>query len=221
MRRVGTRYTTVGEMVLEVIRQAIQIGVLGPGERIRQDSLAQAIGVSRMPVRSALMQLESEGLVIFYPHRGAVVRPLAKEQMRELYEIRRVLESYALERAVATMTPERLVRLEKLAKQLDKATTGAKFGEYSMRFYRELYDAENNPMLVDIVERVHRDIGRFWFQQRVIDAHKPVHQELLEPCRRGDVAQAKAWLSEHLDKVGRELETLDWQVVTRSKKGSA
>ncbi|GMA96815.1 hypothetical protein GCM10025881_36390 [Pseudolysinimonas kribbensis] len=72
--RLTNGYKTIGEMVYEVIRESIVSGAFAPGERLRQEAIATAIGVSRIPVRSALMQLESEGLVDFHPRRGAVVR---------------------------------------------------------------------------------------------------------------------------------------------------
>src|SRR5690348_1870583 len=83
--RHGRRFRTVGDMAYEVIREGILTGVFQPGERLRQDRLAEAIGVSRIPVRAALLKLESQGLVKFEPYRGAVVHVLTPDQVREIY----------------------------------------------------------------------------------------------------------------------------------------
>lgn len=71
--RAKVQYRTVSDMVASVIREAILSATFRPGEHLRQDELARRLEVSRMPVRSALLQLESEGLVDFHPHRGAIV----------------------------------------------------------------------------------------------------------------------------------------------------
>jgi DNA-binding transcriptional regulator YhcF (GntR family) len=114
---LDTRYRTLGEMVYEVIKEAILTGALRPGQRLRQEALAETLDVSRIPVRSALMQLEREGLVSFRAGRGAVVRTLSAGQVREIYELRELLEAHAVRKVMASMTPERLARLGDLAAQ--------------------------------------------------------------------------------------------------------
>ncbi len=100
VERNGRRFRTVGDMAYEVIREGILQGAFKPGERLRQDQLATAIGVSRIPVRSALLQLESEGLITFEPYRGAVVNSLSADDVRAIYEIRGVLEAHAMHKAM-------------------------------------------------------------------------------------------------------------------------
>ena len=80
--RMSSGYTTVGELAYSILREAIITGALRPGQKLRQEAVAEAIGVSRIPVRSALMQLESEGLVVLQPHKGAVVRSLTADGSR-------------------------------------------------------------------------------------------------------------------------------------------
>jgi DNA-binding GntR family transcriptional regulator len=208
VRRAEVHYTTVGEMAYGILRQAILNGVLAPGEHLRQDALAESIGVSRMPVRSALLQLESEGLVTFHRHRGAVVTTLTPDQVREIYEIRLMLESHGLRRGIESMTPERLERLERLAKELDQAESGEDFARRSFDFYRELYDADRNPLLVGLIERLHSDAGRYLLRRRVLDRHEAGHAELLRYAREGDPDGAAAWLADHLGRVAEELVTL-------------
>lgn len=199
------QYVTLGEMVHAIIRQAIVNGVLEPGERLRQDVIAEAIGVSRLPVRSALLQLESEGLVVLYPHRGFTVRELTPAQVREIYEIRGVLESHALRRAIAAMGPERIKRLEDLAGQLDHAESGDDFVQLSFAFYRELYDAKENPLLVSLIERLHSDVGRYWLSRRLVDHQESAHAQLLGHARTGDTDAAVEWLKAHLEDVAEQL----------------
>lgn len=199
------RYTRVGEMVLGVLRRAILTAALPPDMPLRQDKIAETLGVSRMPVRNALLQLEAEGLVSFHAYRGARVRALSSEQLMEMYEIRRVLEGYALRCAIEELTAERLELVEKLADELDRATSGEEFAERSFAFYRGLYDAERHPMLVDLIERLHADVGRYWIGRRVLHSRESAHATLLDYARRGDVDAAVDWLHQHLEQVAGEL----------------
>jgi DNA-binding GntR family transcriptional regulator len=98
----GQRYRTTQAMVAGGLRQGILSGALGGGRPLRQDEIAREFGVSRIPVREALRQLEGEGLVTFYPHRGATVSELPYEEATEIGEIRASSETLALKRALPT-----------------------------------------------------------------------------------------------------------------------
>ena len=137
-------FPTVSDMVYEIIRDGILQGAFAPGERLRQDELAEAIGVSRIPVRSALMQLDAEGLIDFHSYRGALVTDVSIDDMREIYDIRALVEPHALRKAMRTMTPERLEHLERLARELNDIEDGAQFLERRIAFFTELYSGESS-----------------------------------------------------------------------------
>ncbi|MGX7677486.1 GntR family transcriptional regulator [Jatrophihabitans sp. DSM 45814] len=206
--RLTVGYKTIGEMVYEVIREAIVAGVFAPGERLRQEALATAIGVSRIPVRSALLQLEAEGLVNFHPRRGAVVRSLSIEQLREIYELREVLEPHALRKSMKSMTVDRIERLREFAAKLDKEHEGSEFLEMRIEFYRELYDNENNPQLVKIIEDLRGSVGRYLLGWRIAQTHDHSHAELVDEVANGDVKAATKLLLAHLEQVRQGLEEM-------------
>lgn len=193
-------YKTVGQMVYAVLREAILTGAFAPGEWLRQESLAEAIGVSRIPVRTALLQLESEGMITFHPHRGARVRTLTAEQVDEIYRLRILLETYALRRAIETMTPERLASLAEMAKQLDDGDEGGEFLELRIAFYRSLYESDRNPLLVEMIEDLRSHVGRYLLGIRFV-AHAHHHASVVKQIARGDLAGAEEWLTKHLDQV--------------------
>jgi DNA-binding GntR family transcriptional regulator len=209
--RHGRQFRTVGDMVYEVLRESILMGVFRPGERLRQDQLAEAIGVSRIPVRSALMQLDSEGLITFNAYRGAVVNKLTIEQMREIYSIRSVLETHALRNAIGDMTPERLEHLEQLARELNEVKDGEEFLIRRNEFYSELYDVEKQPYLVGLIERLRAETGRYWLQRKIDYVSRPGHRDhvhLMELVRAGDADGAVEALRDHLQRVCDELVVL-------------
>ncbi len=198
---LDTRYRTLGEMVVEVIREAIATGALAPGQRLQQETLASALGVSRIPVRSALMQLEAEGLVTFRPGRGAVVRSLTPDQVREIYEVRELLEVHALRKSMATMTPERLDRIRDLSQQTDAGADGGDFVDLRTALYREMYDGEHNPVLVKMIEELRGTVGRYLLGVRVSKRSPDRHRRLSDLVAAGDPDAAAEWLTRHLASV--------------------
>ncbi len=98
--------------IRELIRNAIMKGLLKPGERIVESQIAKQMGVSQAPVREALRELEQEGLVITYPHRGASVREITKKDIYEIYSLRAVLERFAVELQVPEYRDEDFHQLE-------------------------------------------------------------------------------------------------------------
>jgi DNA-binding GntR family transcriptional regulator len=96
---------TLDRQVLDKLRTAILEGRFQPEVQLNQVQIAAMLGVSRGPVRAALSKLEEEGLVRNIPHRGTFVTPLEKEQIRQLYEVRAVLESFGMRLAVEKSTP--------------------------------------------------------------------------------------------------------------------
>jgi DNA-binding GntR family transcriptional regulator len=209
--RNSRQFRTVGDMVYEVLREGILKGVFAPGERLRQDQLAEAIGVSRIPVRSALLQLEADGLITFHPYRGAVVNRLTSDEMREIYELRAVLEEYALRKAAGAMTPERLARLEQLARELNAIADGEEYLTRRPEFFAELYDGEHQQRTVGLIERLRAEAGRYWLERKVEYVSRPGqrdHLHLIEFIKAGDIDSAAGWLSDHLQHVCDEMVAL-------------
>lgn len=200
--RSKTQYRTVSDMVTSVIREGILTATFQPGEHLRQDELARRLDVSRMPVRSALLQLESEGLVKFHPHRGAIVAELDADKVREVYDIRLHLESLAIEKAIEGMTERRLARLQVMAERLDNEQEGDHFLQLRVAFYDELYDKDANPLLVQLIQRLRSDVGRYWLRLRVGGHdHAGNHRDLMALVEKGDVAGAQVFLRDHLNRV--------------------
>jgi DNA-binding GntR family transcriptional regulator len=191
----------VADLTSAVLRTAIVSAALEPGERIPQDAVAEALGISRVPVRSALLRLEVEGLIDRRPHGGATVATLSPAEIHDLYEARIVLEMHAIGRAIAAMTPGRLARLEAMAASLDDEAVADTFLETREAFYRTLYAAGPNEVMVDLIMRLRGQMGRYWTRQRVVHSGESAHVRLLEFVRRRDAGGARRWLDEHLRRV--------------------
>src|SRR5436190_3117736 len=107
---MGSKESTIRkpapDLVRDGLRESILAGVFEAGHQLRQDEVAEQFGTSRIPVREALRQLESEGLVTFHPNRGAVVKGLSLEDVLEMLDIRIGLECRALKLAIPNMAVE-------------------------------------------------------------------------------------------------------------------
>ncbi|RUU53480.1 GntR family transcriptional regulator, partial [Mesorhizobium sp. M2C.T.Ca.TU.002.02.1.1] len=121
--------------VTDALRDAILSGRLRPGSRVRQEELAEEYGISRIPVREALRQLESEGLVILVPNSGAWISKLDRAECIEIYKIRERLEPLALSESSANLSPETLARLEDLVSRIEAAGSIDEFLQLDREFH--------------------------------------------------------------------------------------
>ncbi len=203
------RYRTTPGLAAEVLREAILLGVLKGGEQLRQDEIAAHLGVSRIPVREAFRQLEAEGLVVFYPHRGAVVSELSNREVQEIYEIRIALETTAIRLAIPHLSERDLQRAEKVLDEIDLAPDVAKWSVLNREFHTVLYTPADRPRLLALINTMRTNVERY---QRIYislmqhQANSQVeHREILEACTRRDVRSAVRGLERHLGNAARSL----------------
>ena len=196
------RASTVADGIAEVLRGEIQRGALALGAPIRQEEVAARFGVSRIPVREALGRLEAEGLVEVRPNRGALVAVLGAEGLREAYELRALVEGDLLARAVPGLTAAHLARAEALHAALGAAEDPDVQGDLNREFHRALLEAADRPQQRALVEQLRGVVERYEALQRALlretAAFQEDHRRILDACRQGDPASARAALEEHL-----------------------
>ena len=105
--------------VCNLLREAILKGDFKPGDRLKQADLADAMGVSRMPIREAFQKLEAEGLIKLEPHKGAVVKSIQVEDIEEIYALRAKLEKMAVYQSVENLTEDDHKQLSTLVEQME------------------------------------------------------------------------------------------------------
>src|SRR5436190_6040404 len=116
-------HPTVREVAYRRLRQLIVDGTLAPGTRIFENELADQLGISRTPLREALRQLETEGLIALSARRGAVVAGLSATEMHEEFLIRATLEGLAIRLAAPRLTAEHFDQLERELGRMEQALT--------------------------------------------------------------------------------------------------
>jgi DNA-binding GntR family transcriptional regulator len=132
-------YGHVQDAVVDGIRDMILKGYLKPGDRLRQDELADTFGVSTMPIREALRQLQAEGLVIFRPRRGATVASLSVSEYEEIYRIREELEILACRWAAEDFERIPIDRLKLLLEEIEAAEADFDDVHRRMQLVREFF----------------------------------------------------------------------------------
>lgn len=203
---LGEGHKTVTAAVTEAIRARILDGAYATGMKLQQDMLAAELGVSRIPVREALFQLDAEGLVTIAPQRGATVSPLSPERMRETLEMRAILEPYLLRHSAPGLTAEDLAGLDRVLEAYAAAIEAGevnRWGELNLEFHLGLYARAGRPRALATVTTLLRESDRY---TRVQLAASPAYQrraqnehlELLRLCRAGEYEAAAALLEEHV-----------------------
>ncbi len=190
------------DLVRDGLRKAILSGDLVAGTQLRQDELANRFGTSRIPVREALRQLESEGLVELHPNRGASVSSISLEDVLELLEIRIGLECRALKLAIPNMVSADFDLAAEILQGYDDEPEPQKWGEMNWRFHETLYIPCGRPKLLAMIESNYGHVGRFVRLQVSLASGKQQpnreHWAILDACRSADVNQAVKLLEDHI-----------------------
>lgn len=190
------------DAVVRVLREAILRGDFQGGDSLRQEDLAAQLGVSRMPVRDALRQLESEGFVLAEPYRGVVVSHLSAAEAQELGELRLALEPLLLRLAVPNLGKRRLGQAEELLDQADEASGGARWSELNWDFHAALYGAAERPRIFGTVRTAHLSLDRYMRVMLSGMEHQPTsqdeHRAILAACTAQDAELACELLTQHV-----------------------
>ncbi|MEQ8587454.1 MAG: GntR family transcriptional regulator [Thalassobaculaceae bacterium] len=206
--RMGERPRTASEFVYRALRRAILDGGIPPGTPLRQEALAAAFDVSRMPVREALRQLEAEALLEFTPHKGAVVAEISARDQADTYLIRRALEPVAFAQSIPNLTREDLDRAEDLVADMDREPEHGRLGELNRRFHMSLYARAGSPKLLRLVERQlveHDRYLRFHLAKLGRDRmSQEDHRAMVRAAAERDVPKGVEMLQRHIDTASRE-----------------
>ncbi|WMD20050.1 GntR family transcriptional regulator [Achromobacter seleniivolatilans] len=188
--------------IRDQLRFEILTGALPAGTQLKQDALAARFQASRIPVREALRQLETEGLVAYRLNRGAVVIGMDIEQICELLDIRIALEGYAVRAAVPNMGRADLDALESLLNAYDDADTGPQWAELNRRFHLALCAPANNQRLRRLIEEYGLNTHRYTHEVMSLadgkEGLKAEHARILEACRQQDGDLAARLVEAHI-----------------------
>ena len=192
------------------LRERILNGEFKEGDQLVQEALAEEYETSRMPVREALRQLEAQGLVVLKTHKGAIVTTIPLEQIRELFDLRALLECDILEYAIPRLTDDQLRSSQEILSQLEDAyhrkDVGA-WGRLNWEFHRSLYVAADRVQTLGIIHGINVQTDRFIRLQLLlsgdVSSAEREHRELLSLCVERDSKRAVPYLRRHILNAGK------------------
>jgi DNA-binding GntR family transcriptional regulator len=198
---------TTSSAVTQLLRQSLDRGRWACGEALRQEEIAAEFGVSRVPVREALFQLQAEGLVQIVPNKGMYVRTVSEADLREWFHLRTLIESDVLAQAVPLHTPATINRLETVQGALDKAQAVADWIAGDREFHEALYAPAQRTESMAIVRRLRYLVDRFSYARmkpgtRAQGWHEE-HHALIRAVKRRDAKAAARVLQAHLAQTQR------------------
>lgn len=197
------------DLIAGSLRTDIMQGKLASEEPLRQDEIAARFGVSKIPVREALIQLEGEGLVTFYPNRGAVVSRLSPAEVDEIFVMRVALETTALRRAIPRLTIANLGQAEEILDAIEQEQNVARWGDLNWEFHATLYAPAGLPRLMEWLETLHIHVARYLViylaGMDYQTASQEEHRKILSSCRYGDLEAATEHLTHHLQSASDHL----------------
>ncbi|ARP80579.1 GntR family transcriptional regulator [Bordetella genomosp. 8] len=194
------RRTTV-DLVLDALRQQILSGHLRPGAPLRQEALADELGVSRIPVREAIRRLEAEGLVAVHAHRGAYVCGISAGDVVETFELRLQIEPWLFGEAIRAGGGGRL-DAARAALEATRHADAADWGRVNWRLHEALYLPARRDLAMNVLRQLH-DRGDRYLRFQVVNvplrqqAHAE-HLELIEHAEKGDIKGAVDALRAHI-----------------------
>ncbi|MDS0138840.1 MULTISPECIES: GntR family transcriptional regulator [unclassified Amycolatopsis] len=200
---VPARRRGLADEVADRIRDAVFDGVYAPGSQLREVELAEALGVSRGPVREALLKLEREGLVRSEWHRGATVTALTDEDVTELDSLRAALEQLAVELVLERAVDEDLAAIDAVVRRMERALDEHEMVRCDLEFHDAVYAAAGHRRLREAWQAIRSQVHLFLLTRigvatdGYLTGIPAEHRDLVTALRAGDREAALTLFAEH------------------------
>jgi DNA-binding GntR family transcriptional regulator len=191
-------------VAIELIRTAIVEGRMAPGERLKEATLARDLGLSRTPVREALLTLQAEGFLELEPNRGARVRSYTIAQLEDLYDVRALLEGHAARRAAERITELDLLRLKASCTRFDQLVAGQDLLELyneNANFHRIVVEVSGSDTIESMVRRATLPVAYSsycWYSGEQKNLADQFHRGIMRAIEVRDGDRAEGLIREHL-----------------------
>jgi len=203
------------DLVTDFLREQIVSGAMVPGQRITLGELAAKTGMSQMPVREAMLRLQSEGLLVDEPHKGMSVAPVSRRDAAELFEVRVELEGLAADRASRNADGALEAELSAVNDRFaaaERANDFSAMGELNWAFHRRILVAADSSQLARLLEDVWTRSFRYRVGYRLIPGHAKLtvieHREIIRAIAARDAEGARAAARAHVSRGGSSFEAV-------------
>jgi DNA-binding GntR family transcriptional regulator len=199
----------VEKQVYRIIRQSLMAGAIAPGGKLSTRSLAEALGVSPMPVREALKRLEADGILESRAKSAFYVHDLSRDEFREVLKVRLRLEGLAAREAAKNFDAEKLRQARALDNRIHTSTSTAQFLERNFRFHFYIYQLADMPMTLTLIENMWLRIGpalnKIFGKVRPEETYE-AHARLLAALAKRDPDNAEHALHRDLEEAAEVIE---------------
>jgi DNA-binding GntR family transcriptional regulator len=194
--------STSKSVIYKKMRRSIIMGERESAERLNIEEIAKEYHTSVTPVRDALQMLSHEGLVIIKPRSGYFVATITLKQLRDLLDVRRILEVSAVERAATRITPEQIRELQSVHAGYtgDDNESYDRYTDENRNFHYMLAKASGNNELADLVGKLHDQLARFMVMRRAGKTMEVTHKRIVDALIAHDAESARQALLEDIDR---------------------
>ena len=212
----GNNYSNVFSLtdeIADIIRDRILKGEYKIGEKIKETQIASELKVSRTPIREAFKQLENEGLIDSIPNRGCFAKGFTKQDIEDIYAVRKALEILCVEWAVSRITEEQIQNLQDQCDLMEFYTVRQdekKVLEINTGFHDIIYNATGSRFMAQVLrsykEYIDQTRKALYYEPDYLDEILEEHRSILTAIKNRDVEEGKAAMSRHLDGSKRRAE---------------
>ncbi|WP_318266503.1 GntR family transcriptional regulator [Peribacillus frigoritolerans] len=214
---IKNKYQSLKDLVYDYITERIQNGTLLPKHKINESVLCEKLGVSRTPVREALIQLASDNLLEYLPRKGFIVKELDTKKKLDVFRIVSVLDSLAASLSLEHITESDIERMEDLVKKIEFSISTKNYLDYQKyqnQFHKVYIDKCNNPTLIDLLDSLQNSFVRQIYLSNneeklfaVLEEMNEDHKEITNYFKKRDkenleqLIKNKHWEITHLDMI--------------------
>ena len=214
---IDNEYLPLRDVVFNTLRQEILTGKLKPGERLMEIHLANKLGVSRTPIREAIRKLELEGLVLMVPRRGAEVAQISWKSLKDVLEVRRTLDMFAIELACERITDKELALLEEACEKFEAAVETKdtrKIAEADVAFHDIIVASTGNERLIQLVSNLSEQMYRYRFEyiqetaqhQTLVREHREMYESIKNKDKEAAIDVVKTHINNQEESIIRQLQ---------------
>ena len=197
---------TIRDQVYQILRDEICAGKYAPGSWLQETELTEYLGVSRSPVREALRRLVADGLLMEIPNKGVFVKEFTCRDIDEIFDMRVMLESYAIRKSRSRMTSARLQKLFDILEELERTHAAGDLAAYTQIdevLHNRIVELSENSLVIYTYDRVRSMNQQFRVlsltSHRRFDESLEEHRQIVQSLAVGDVETACATNNRHLE----------------------
>lgn len=209
---------SLAKEITAILREKVLCGDYAIGEKMAENNIGSELKVSRTPVRQALKQLEQEGLIDYIPGKGCFASGFTKQDMKDIYSVRKSVEQMAVKRAIERITPEEIAMLEQQCQLMEFYTEKKNYKkvlELNNAFHETLYGATRSRFIVQTLKSYHDYVQAARSATVSTIENLPhiyeEHKKIMEAISQRDTALAVKRMGEHLDKSRKRIEA-KWKI---------